>query len=53
LRSRTRYPQEDFLTPAEEEALLAAVEAPASPPWRQMSFNGQSRGKEWGADMDL
>ena len=44
---------EDFMSPAEEAALLAAVEGPESPPWRPNSFNGKSRGKEWGADMDL
>ena len=44
---------EDFLSPAEEAALLATVEGPESPPWRAMSFNGKSMAKEWGADMDL
>lgn len=44
---------EDFLSPAEEAELLAAVEGPDSPPWRAMSFNGKSMAKEWGADMDL
>lgn len=37
---------EDFLSPAEEAALLAAVEGPDSPPWRPMSFNGKSMAKE-------
>ena len=44
---------EDFLSPDEEAALLAAVEGPESPPWRFASFNGRSRCKDWGADMDL
>lgn len=44
---------EDFLSPAEEAALLAAVEGPESPAWRFASFNGQSRNKEWGVQMDL
>lgn len=43
----------DFLTEMEEEALLAAVDGPDSPPWHASTFNGRSHGKSWGVVMNL
>lgn len=43
----------DLLTEAEEEALVAFIDGPQSPPWHESRHNGIHRGKYWGVVMNL
>jgi alkylated DNA repair dioxygenase AlkB len=44
---------ENFVTPEEEEQIVAELDADTNLPWKNSTFNGQHRGKRWGVHCNL